>query len=230
MIRAILFDLDGTLLDSAPDLVATLNWLRLKNNLPELPFSEMRNCAGRGAVGLLKAGMPEVNPETLESWRLEFLDRYQQSSLERSGLFEGVRDLLGELDRCHLPWGIVTNKPEYLTIPIVEAFGLSASLGCLVCGDTLEKRKPHPAPLLLACEQLGVEPMNTLYVGDDVRDLQAGHAAHTEVCAALYGYGYEELARPEHFELLQNAIRIQHPNELTGYLELTPGVPGPILR
>ncbi len=219
MIRAVLFDLDGTLLDSAPDLVAALNWLRARNGLEQLSLAAMRNCAGRGAVGLLEAGMPASDPETVEAWRIEFLSRYEQHSFERSSLFEGVSELLSTLGARGIPWGIVTNKPKYLTLPIIESAGLKQSLGCLVCGDTIEQRKPHPAPVLLGCSQLEVLPEQTLFVGDDVRDLEAGRAARTMVGAAHYGYGSGDLLKPEHAHLLRQAFAISHPRDLAGLLQ-----------
>lgn len=219
MMRAVLFDLDGTLLHSAPDLVAALNWVRESHGLPQLPLEQMQSSAGRGALGLLQAGMPAADEATVERWRLAFLDRYEQFSFHDSTLFDGVAELLAFLERDDRPWGVVTNKPEYLTFPILEAAGLSDSVGCVVCGDTIEERKPHPAPVLLACERLGVAPADTLFVGDDVRDIEAGRAAGVATCAALYGYGSGELLKPEHAHLLNGTIDIKTPTELIDRLQ-----------
>jgi len=218
MIRAVLFDLDGTLLHSAPDLVAALNWLRERNGLQALPLEELQNSASRGAVGLLSAGMPRADAETLETWRLEFLARYEQFSFAESELFEGVADLLGYLEEQGIPWGIVTNKPEHLAVPILSAAGLSGAIGCLVCGDTLEERKPHPAPVLLACERLNVAPADTVFVGDDLRDLEAGIAAGAITCAAMYGYGSGEFLKPEYLDLLKRGFSIEGPTDLLHWL------------
>lgn len=219
MIRAVLFDLDGTLLHSAPDLVAALNWLRERNGLQALPLAELQNSASRGAVGLLKAGMPAADAETLEGWRLEFLARYERFSFAESELFDGVPELLAYLQERGIPWGIVTNKPKYLTVPILSAAGLSESIGCIVCGDTLEQRKPHPAPVLLACERLGVKPADTVFVGDDLRDLEAGMAAGVITCAARYGYGSGDLLKPEHQHLVARGISIESPGDLLHWLQ-----------
>lgn len=219
MIRAVLFDLDGTLLDSAPDLVASLNWLRAKNGLAELPLPDMRNFAGRGAIGLLHAGMPVTDSDTLERWRLEFLAHYEQHPFHHSRLFDGVEAMLDGLMRMGVSWGIVTNKPEYLTMPIIEASGLKSGLGCLVCGDSISERKPHPAPVELACSLLGMPPRNTLFVGDDVRDLEAGVGAGTLVCAAHYGYGLNELKNPDNARWVEGAPAISHPAEVMSLVE-----------
>jgi phosphoglycolate phosphatase len=205
-----LFDLDGTLLDSAPDLVASLNWVRRSEGLPPLALPEMRRYASKGAVGLLKAGMPAAGPATLETWRQLFLEHYALNSCRHSTLFDGIPDLLDMLDERQVPWGIVTNKIESLTRPIVEGFGLEGRIGCVVCGDTLAERKPHPAPVVLACRIVGVEPPHTLFVGDDVRDIQAGRAAGTQTAAAHYGYGSHELGD----DPVGNSFPVHRPSDL----------------
>jgi 2-phosphoglycolate phosphatase len=209
-IRAVLFDLDGTLLDSAPDLIGSLNWVRSSENLPPLAVSEFRQFASKGAVGLLKAGMPEADERTFESWRQQFLEHYAQNSYCHSSLFDGVPGLLDFLDRSGIPWGIVTNKPEALTLPIVAAAKLAGTISCVVCGDTLSVAKPHPEPVSLACGMVNVAPAEVLFVGDDVRDIQAGRAAGTQTAAVYYGYGSYELAD----DRLSGSYRIHHPEEL----------------
>ena len=193
LIKAVLFDLDGTLLDSAPDLVGSLNWVRGTENLSPLPLSEMAQYASKGAVGLLKAGMPESNDQQLESRRLRFLDHYAKNSFRHSRLYDGIPELLDYLGEAEIPWGIVTNKIESLTLPILEAADLQDAISCIVCGDTLNESKPHPAPVSLACGMLDVAPAETLFVGDDIRDIQAGKAAGTQTAAVFYGYGSYEL-------------------------------------
>ena len=188
-IRAMLFDLDGTLLDSAPDLVASLNQVRKSENLPELGVSEMSRYASHGAVGLLKAGMPPTDESRFESWRLRFLHHYAENSFNYSSLYDGVPELLEFLQYCGIPWGVVTNKIEALALPIIEAAQLRDSISCMVCGDTLSKRKPDPAPVRLACEILQIAPQDTIFIGDDIRDLAAGRAAGTLIGAVHYGYG-----------------------------------------
>jgi len=215
-IRAMLFDLDGTLLDSAPDLVGSLNQVRESENLPPLDVAEMSRFASHGAVGLLKAGMPPTDNGTFESWRLIFLQHYAKNSFRDSSLYDGVPDLLEFLRLSGIPWGIVTNKIEALTLPIIEAARLRESVSCVVCGDTLSKSKPDPAPVSLACGILEVPPGNTLFVGDDVRDLEAGRAAGTQTAAVHYGYGSYEL----NDSLVRGSYQVNHPADL---LELVAG-------
>jgi phosphoglycolate phosphatase len=210
LIRAVLFDLDGTLLDSAPDLVGSLNWVRRSEKLPPLAVSEMQRFASKGAVGLLRAGMPAADDATLETWRQRFLAHYSQNSFRESRLYDGIPELLEFLGSRGIPWGIVTNKPEALTLPIVEAAKLSDTISCVVCGDTLNESKPHPAPVSLACGMVDVAPGETLFVGDDVRDIQAGRAAGTQTAAAYYGYGAYELDD----EFVADSFRIHSPIEL----------------
>ena len=215
-IRAMLFDLDGTLLDSAPDLVGSLNEVRRLENLPPLDVAEMSRFASKGAVGLLKAGMPSADDATLESWRLEFLRHYAENSFRDSSLYEGVPELLEFLQASGIPWGIVTNKTETLTLPIIEAANLRHSISCLVCGDTLSKSKPDPAPVSLACSILDVHPEATLFVGDDVRDLEAGRAAGTQTAAVHYGYGSYEL----NDRLVAGSFQVHHPADLAELVRL----------
>ena len=209
-IRAMLFDLDGTLLHSAPDLVGSLNWVRHTENLPPLPVAEMQRFASKGAAGLLKAGMPKADDILFESWRQRFLEHYADNSYRDSTLFDGVPALLDFLVGQGIPWGIVTNKPEALTFPIVKAAQLEATVSCVVCGDTLAESKPHPAPVSLACGMVDVAPAATLFVGDDVRDIQAGRAAGTQTAAVYYGYGSDELDDG----CVADSYRVHHPADL----------------
>lgn len=209
-IEAVLFDLDGTLLDSAPDLVGSLNWVRSTENLSPLPVSEMSPHASKGAVGLLKAGMPKTNSDQLERWRLMFLEHYAVNSFHQSRLYDGIPELLDFLGRENIPWGIVTNKIESLTHPIIEAAELKAAISCVVCGDTLSESKPHPAPVILACGMLDVSPEVTLFVGDDIRDIQAGKAAGTQTAAVYYGYGSNELTG----NVVDGSLLVHHPSDL----------------
>ncbi|MFC1690155.1 HAD family hydrolase [Pseudomonadota bacterium] len=208
--KAVLFDLDGTLLDSAPDLVASLNWVRQSEQLAPLPVEEMSQYASKGALGLLNAGMPATDADTLESWRLLFLEHYAKNSYRESRLYDGIPELLEYLAESGISWGIVTNKIESLTFPIIKAADLDGIIGCVVCGDTLAESKPHPAPVQFACQKLGVNPRDTLFVGDDIRDIQAGHAAGTSTAAVYYGYGSAELAD----ESIGASLHIHHPGEL----------------
>jgi 2-phosphoglycolate phosphatase len=209
-IEGVLFDLDGTLLDSAPDLVGSLNWVRESLSLPPLPVSEMSRHASKGAVGLLKAGMPEASAECFEGWRIRFLEHYAENSFRHSRLYDGVPELLEMLRQERIPWGIVTNKIESLTLPIIEAADLKSTISCIVCGDTLNESKPHPAPVFLACEILSVQPEAVLFVGDDIRDIQAGNAAGTQTAAVYYGYGSDGLTGEE----VSASLRVHHPYDL----------------
>ncbi len=206
-IRAILFDLDGTLLDSAPDLVAALNWLRAGEGLPALALGQLSRHVSRGATGLLQAGMPTVDTRQFETWRSRFLSRYAEKSYVLSSLYPGVLEMLDFLASSAIPWGIVTNKFEALTLPILRAAGLADRLSCLVCGDTLSRNKPDPAPVKLACDILQIPVDETVFAGDDIRDLQAGRAAGTITAAVHYGYGSYELSDA----LVAGSVQVHHP-------------------
>jgi phosphoglycolate phosphatase len=188
LIRAVLFDLDGTLLDTAPDLIGALNYLRESEGLASLEDEGYRHYVSRGALGLISAGMPESSKEVFEQRKTDFLNHYQQNIYKKTRAFDGVENLLSELDRRAVPWGIVTNKMEYLTFPLLKAANLLHRAACVICGDTLQHSKPHPAPVLLGCEVLGSNSGQTLMVGDDLRDIQAGSAAGTSTALAAYGY------------------------------------------
>ncbi len=214
-IRAILFDLDGTLLDSAPDLVSALNWVRAGEGLPPLDVYPMSRHVSRGAVGLIQAGMPAAGPEQLDIWKSRLLSRYADYSIEHSTLYQGVPELLERLESVEIPWGIVTNKAKALTKPILEALGLTDRASCVVCGDTLDRNKPDPAPVRFACDILQIPERNTLFAGDDVRDLQAGRAAGTMTAVIHYGYGDHDLLD----ELVADSEQIHHPSDILRLLK-----------
>lgn len=214
-IKAMLFDLDGTLLDSAPDLVAALNWLRDSEGLPPMDTLAMSRYVSHGAVGILRAGMPATTERQFSEWKSLFLHRYAVQGYCESRLYQGIPEVLQGLQRRGIPWGIVTNKMKSLTLPILESAGLSVGAGCVVCGDTLSKAKPDPAPVLFACEQLGIDPADTLFAGDDIRDLQAGKAAGAMTAAVMYGYGsyeFDEL-------VLKGSLTIEFPADFLMALE-----------
>ena len=215
MIKTVLFDLDGTLLDSAPDLVATLNHLRAGLGLAAMPADDLRHYVSRGAIGLIKAGMPQCDDETLALRRDSFLAHYQENSFVRSRPFDGVELLLSELVNRKIPWGIVTNKMEYLTFPILEKTGWSSSVSAVICGDTASNSKPHPEPVLAACRMIGVDPVNVLMVGDDLRDVEAGKRAGSRTAFVLYGYGDEE----SQSDIASNTVLINTPEEVLAILE-----------
>ncbi|HEX7811142.1 MAG TPA: phosphoglycolate phosphatase [Burkholderiales bacterium] len=186
---AVLFDLDGTLADTAPDLGYALNQQRLARTMPELPIESVRSHASSGARGLLKIGF-NIGPEdtAYEAMRDEFLEIYEKNLARSSDLFPGVPSLLTQIEQHGMPWGIVTNKAERFTFPLLRALGLLERAAVVICGDTTPHPKPHPAPLLAAAGKLGLPPARCLYVGDDERDVQAGQAAGMPVIVARYGY------------------------------------------
>lgn len=186
---AVLFDLDGTLLDSAPDLAGTLNDMRADRGLPPLPFADLRAHAGSGARGMLGAGL-HLRPGDADyrRHRDEFHDRYEARMLHSTRLFETVDALLGQLAARGLRWGIVTNKSLRFAAPLVRAHAPLAATMTLIGGDSTPHTKPHPAPLLAAAEALGVEPSRCVYVGDDHRDMLAARAAGMGSWAAAWGY------------------------------------------
>ena len=215
MIKAVLFDLDGTLLDSAPDLIASLNHLRAGLGLAALPVDDLRHFASRGAVGLIKAGMPPCDDETLASWREDFLSHYQDNSFIHSRPFDGVELLLEELQDRSIPWGIVTNKMEFLSVPILEKMGWITSVSALICGETISSSRPDPEPVLEACRQVGVAPENALVVGDDLRDVEAGKRAGCSTAFALYGYSDKE----SRFGVTASTTVINSPQDVLTILE-----------
>ncbi len=186
---AVLLDLDGTLVDTAPDLVGVLNALLVKHRLPPIPFAIARNEVSNGALGLLRLGFGDGCPETeMEELRQEFLESYTRQVCIKSRLFNGLDDILDILDQQRTRWGIVTNKPHAMTVPLLEALGLRDRPGCVISGDRLPERKPHPAPLRLGAQELGVAVERCVYVGDAPRDIDAGRAAGMATIAAAYGY------------------------------------------
>jgi N-acetyl-D-muramate 6-phosphate phosphatase len=187
-IRGVLFDLDGTLLDTAPDLIRVLNQLRVEQGRVPLPFDVVRTQVSHGSSGLIRLGFPDLSGEPLEALRLRLLDLYSAQLSIDTTLFAGCQAVLDELKSRAMPWGIVTNKPGFLTKPLLAALGLDDCAGCVVSGDTLPQRKPHPAPLLLAASQLSLQPAQCLYVGDAERDVQSARAAGMPVLVARYGY------------------------------------------
>lgn len=189
MSRCILFDLDGTLIDTAPDMADALNRLRVENELAPLPFEVLRPVVSMGARGLIDVGFG-VQPDDrrFETLRNRFLALYRQRLCVQSRLFDGMAEALATLELHGRVWGIVTNKPGALTAPLVAALDLAARACCVVSGDSAARAKPHPDPLLLACKLARVDPGECIYVGDSNRDMQAGKSAGMRTLAAAYGY------------------------------------------
>ena len=192
-VRAVLFDLDGTLLDTAPDLVAALNHLRNLENLAPASVDDYAQFVSRGALGLIREGLPAGGPEQEAAWKAEFLAYYAEHLFEATRLYPGVVEVLSCLEASGIAWGLVTNKPEFLTLPIIRQLGWQQRAAFVVCGDTLAVNKPDPAPVLLACELAGVAPDEAIMIGDDPRDLDAGEAAGAVAALAAYGYGAAEV-------------------------------------
>lgn len=185
---ALLLDLDGTLLDTAPDMGGALNRLRIERGLEPLAPAVYRPVVSHGAARLVALGFPDATGDAFEQLRLRFLEIYARNLAGHTRLFPGIDDVLAELEERGLPWGIVTNKPAWLTDPLLEALALSHRAACVVSGDTLPQRKPHPLPLLHAAALAGVQPEHCVYVGDAERDIQAGRAAGMATVVAAYGY------------------------------------------
>ena len=184
----VFFDLDGTLVDTAPDMVAVLVAMQKSKGSMPVPYELARASVSHGALGLINLAFPSVDESLRRELHQEFLDRYEQAVCIGSTLFPGMTELLDLLELRGRPWGVVTNKPERMTGPLLEKLKLSHRMCCAVSGDTLPQRKPHPAPLLLACERAGVAPQRSIFVGDDARDIIAGRAAGMTTIAAAYGY------------------------------------------
>lgn len=214
MIKAVLFDLDGTLADTAPDLSYAVNRMRMARGLPQLPLAATRPVTSLGARGLLGVGL-DVSPghPDYEALRDEFLAIYTDNLCRETRLFPGMAELLTELERRAVLWGVVTNKAERLTHPLLEQLGLHRRAACIVGGDTTGKLKPDPAPLLAASQRIGIAPPDCLYLGDDQRDVEAGRAACMKVVVA--GFGYLNGTNPETWNA--DAI-IAKPLDLLGYL------------
>lgn len=186
--RTVLFDLDGTLADTAPDLYAAQALLSREHGLEPMPFEAVRDHVSHGSTALVKLAFPEAEGERFEQLRARFLEIYAENLFLDTTLFPGMESLLAWLESRGLKWGVVTNKPAFLTDPLMESLGLAHRAACIVSGDTITQRKPHPAPMLHACELAGCRPAECLYVGDAERDIQAGHAAGMSTLIALYGY------------------------------------------
>ena len=188
-VRGVLFDLDGTLIDSAPDLAGAANRLRADHGLAPLPLEQLRPMVGSGARGMVGVAFG-VGPGNMrfEPLRDAFLAHYEAGLLERTHPFDGVEAMLASLEAAGIPWGIVTNKATRFTLPIVAGLGLARRAAVVVCGDTTPHSKPHPEPLLHAARAMGLAPECVAYVGDDLRDAQAAQAAGMPMAVATWGY------------------------------------------
>lgn len=216
MIKAVLFDLDGTFADTAPDLGAALNHVLALHDQPPMPLEKSRLQASHGTVGLLGLGfsIPSDDPR-FAGLRNEFLDYYTAHICNHTTLFTGMSELIETIEQSSLPWGIVTNKPHRFTVPLMQALGYATRAGCMVSGDTCAHSKPHPMPMLHAAALLDVAPEDCLYLGDDKRDMQAANAANMPGIIARYGY-IDPLAS---LDTWQAAGSVQTPLELLRYIK-----------
>jgi phosphoglycolate phosphatase len=187
-VQAVLFDLDGTLADSAPDLVGALATLCREICAPEPDPVGVSSVVSAGGRAILRRGLPGSDEAMIEALLPRFLELYASRGNASTRLYDGIDEVLRELERDGIAWGIVTNKVGWLAAPVVAQLGLATRCGVLVAGDTLAQRKPDPAPVLHACMQIGVAAVHTIFVGDDLRDVEAGHAAGARTIAAAWGY------------------------------------------
>lgn len=215
-IRTILFDLDGTLLDTAPDLAAALNTVLAENQLAALPFESIRPVVSHGGIALIKLGF-KLQPDDprFDPLRQRLLAEYRENISRHTTLFPGMAGLLQDIEQRGLSWGVVTNKPGWLTDPLLKDLQLYDRAACVVSGDTLQERKPHPAPLLYACKLANSSPQQCLYVGDAQRDIEAGKNAGMQTLVALFGY-FTEHDRPHTWGATH---LIREPGELLVWLD-----------
>ena len=215
-LRTVLFDLDGTLADTAPDLAYALNCVLQQQGRDALPFEKIRPVVSHGGAALISLGFglgPGHNG--YDALRAELLRIYQENLTRHTGLFPGMAELLVILEQRGMNWGVVTNKPAWLTDPLMDQLGLSTRAACIISGDTTTNRKPHPEPLLLACRLAGSEPDHCLYVGDAERDIEAGRRAGMHTAVALFGY-LDEQDTPQRWGA---DTLIAHPQELLAWID-----------
>jgi len=217
--QAVLFDLDGTLLDTAPDMVAALNLLLAESDRAPADYELARLHVSKGALGLIDVGFGKLEEARRMSLRDRYLELYRENLAHQTELFEGMEAVLQHLESLGLAWGIVTNKPGFLTDPLLEELNLHRRSAITVSGDTLAERKPHPQPLLHAAASIGVAPAASLYVGDDERDIQAGNAAGMTTVTALYGF----ITPDEDPNAWPADHQIKHPADLLTIISTTPG-------
>ncbi|PCI68741.1 MAG: haloacid dehalogenase [Piscirickettsiaceae bacterium] len=188
-IEAVLFDLDGTLLDTAPDLAFALNSTRITRQLKTLELSSIRPHVSYGADGMIKHAYGDtISSEMHKKIKAELISCYEKNIANKTQLFSGLSVSLAHLDAVNMPWGIVTNKPRHLTLPLLKALNLYDRATCIVCGDDVENTKPHPESIHLACKLINISADKAVYIGDAKRDIQAGNSAGNKTIACQFGY------------------------------------------
>ena len=215
-LQAVLFDMDGTLLDSAPDFIAIAQAMRAAHGLPPMEDKLIRDHVSGGARAMVLRAF-DVDPmsEQFEALRMEFLERYQEHCAVLTKPFDGIAELLADIEHAKLIWGVVTNKPVRYAAPIMEQLGLAERSAILICPDHVTNSKPDPEPLLLACSRLGLDPASVLYIGDDLRDIESGRSAGTKTAAVTYGYIHPD-DNPRHWGA---DVVVDHPSELRAVLD-----------
>jgi phosphoglycolate phosphatase len=211
----VFFDLDGTLVDTAPDLAYALNQVLEEEGKHPLPYEAIRAVASHGSAGLLGLAFG-INPDDAEyaSLQQRFITIYQANLTRASTLFPGMESVIESLEKSGIPWGVITNKPAYLTDPLMAGLGLHSRAACIVSGDTTANSKPHPEPMLHACKLTEADPAQCLYIGDAQRDIEAGRNANMYTIVACYGY----LGAHDKPESWQADAMIQHPSELSQWI------------
>nr|WP_298166284.1 N-acetylmuramic acid 6-phosphate phosphatase MupP [uncultured Pseudomonas sp.] len=215
-LRAVLFDMDGTLLDSAPDFIAICQAMRADRGLAPIAEKLIRDQVSGGARAMVTCTFA-MRPEDqgFEALRLEFLERYQEHCAVLTRPFDGIDELLADIEKAKLIWGVVTNKPLRFAEPIMQRLGLAERSAILICPDHVTRSKPDPEPMTLACSQLGLDPASVLFVGDDLRDIESGRAAGTRTAAVTYGYIHPD-DNPRNWGA---DVVVEHPLELRAVLE-----------
>jgi 2-phosphoglycolate phosphatase len=217
--RTILFDLDGTLLDTAPDLADALNTLLQENQREALPYEHIRPVVSHGGMALIKLGFNiDSSDAAFEALRQRLLDIYRENISRHTQPFPGINELLDNIEQRGLNWGIVTNKPGWLTEPLLKDLGLFERAACVVSGDTLAERKPHPAPMLHASKLANSPPHQCVYIGDAQRDIEAGNNAGMQTLVALFGY-LQDGDDPRSWNA---SSMIEHPQDLLAWLDNAP--------
>lgn len=215
-IKAVLFDMDGTLLDTAPDFIAVCQAMLADHGRPPIDDQRIADVVSGGARAMVAATF-DMDPEAegFETLRQEFLDRYQDHCAVLTRPFDGIAELLESIEKARLIWGVVTNKPVRFAEPVMQQLGLAERSAVLICPDHVTRSKPDPEMLLLACERIGVDPQHVLFIGDDLRDIESGRAAGTKTAAVRYGYIHPE-DNPAHWGA---DVIVDHPRELLAVLD-----------